>query len=361
MNTNRRLPVVTLILIAANIIAAFAMLFSPDVQLEFGFRPSNPSLWNALTSLFLHANVLHLLGNMVFLAAVGAAVELATGSIRFASVYFVSGLVGVATHAVLSHGSATPYVGASGCIAGCAAYYSVRYTSMRVPIAPKVALSVAAITGVWVVLQIVGAFVSIGQAAGTAFWAHLGGFAAGALLSLVFRTPDLGHIKLGHEVLEKMNERGPVALVEAAKRHLLTHPNDPKALGDLAKAYALLDDKTAEVDTLIKLFENGAEEDQPGFLARLVELGAASRLSSHRRIGLAEKYRGTHPSVARILLKSVIEGSANDTQRPEAMLSLIGLERESQPELAKALLDELIQSYPLHPCVELARKRGWAS
>ena len=71
----RRVPVLTLLLIAANMVAAFALFVYPDFAVELGFRPNHPSLVGAITGLFLHANLFHLLGNMVFLAAVGAAVE----------------------------------------------------------------------------------------------------------------------------------------------------------------------------------------------------------------------------------------------------------------------------------------------
>ena len=143
--TGRRIPLVTLLLIAANIVAAFALLIYPDFAYEFGFRADRPRLSTAITSQFLHANVFHLLGNMVFLAAVGVAVEMATGSLRFAVVYFTAGMVGVAVHfLVYRHVSnPAPLIGASASIAGCAAYYSVRYTRMRVLLAPHVALSVA--------------------------------------------------------------------------------------------------------------------------------------------------------------------------------------------------------------------------
>ena len=73
---------VTLILIVANLLAAFAVLGIPDLITKLGFHSDAPAVRSALTSLFIHANVVHLLGNMVFLAAVGAAVEMASGSVR---------------------------------------------------------------------------------------------------------------------------------------------------------------------------------------------------------------------------------------------------------------------------------------
>jgi hypothetical protein len=58
-------------------------------------------------------------------------------------------------------------------------------------------------------------------------------------------------------------------------------------------------------------------------------------------------------------LKSVIDGPADDAQRPDALLAMIAVEREDHPLKAEDLLAQLIASYPLHPAAELARKRGW--
>jgi membrane associated rhomboid family serine protease len=172
-----RLPIVTLILIVANLAASFVVAFDPDLVIDFGFNSKSPSFLTVFTSLFLHQNLLHLLGNMVFLAAVGAAVELATGSARFMIVYLVSGLVGVCTHFLLTMSQAEPSIaiGASGSVAGCAAYYSVRYTRLKVPVAPKKGISVAMVTGVWLVLQLIGAFVHIGNPTAVSFWPTLVG------------------------------------------------------------------------------------------------------------------------------------------------------------------------------------------
>lgn len=357
MSGRSRLPVVTLILIGANLLAAFGLLFDPNLAMSFGFRPDHPSLRGVLTSLFLHANVFHLLGNMVFLAAVGAAVELASGSFRFAVVYFFAGVAGVAAHYLVTRRmpDPMPLIGASGCVAGCAAYYSFRYTSLRVPLAPKVALSVAAVTVIWLLLQVVGAFVRLGDSGGVSFWSHLGGFAAGILLSLVFRAPDLGQVKLGHEVLDRMNARGPAAVVVAAKRHLERHPRDVKALWELADAHGMLAERDAEAEVLLQLLDVLPEDAQPEAIRRLAQAGRVTLLTPLRRVQLADQ----HKDVARALLKSVAEGPVEESQRPDAILALAALERESHPARADILLKELAADYPLHPAVELARKRGW--
>lgn len=363
MSGLHRLPIATLILIVANLATAFALLWYPDLIFQFGFEPAHPHLQTAFTSLFLHANLFHLLANMVFLAAVGVAVELATGTLRFVVVYFASGLGGVVLHLLLAAKSPFephPLVGASGCIAGCAAYYGIRYLNLRVPLAPKVGVPVVAIVVGWVVLQVLGGVKAIGDpAAANAYWAHLGGLLAGIVLSLVFRAPDPGRLRLGHEVLERMNQRGPAAAAAAALRHLEAHPRDPVALRQLVEAHRLMDDATSEADALVKLTELLPDEELGLPLLRLGELAELGRFSPIQRMRMAERVAPSSPEAARGLYQDVI--ASEDSQRPEALLALAALERAHNPDDAQAALARLAQEYPLHPSTEIARARGWMS
>jgi membrane associated rhomboid family serine protease len=362
LSGSSRLPVVTLILIAANIFAAFLLVLQPELLETFGFNARQPSVQTAFTNLFLHQNLIHLLGNMIFLAAVGAGVELATGAARFAIVYLLSGLAGVAMHSLFTahNPDPAPLIGASGAVAGCVGYYSVRYVRLQVPLAPKRSASVAAVTIVWLLLQVIGAFVRIGDTeGGVAFGAHLGGFAAGLLLSFIFRAPDLGQAKIAHEVLQRMNERGPAAVVHAAREHLKQHPNDPRVLRELADALHRTDDVDGEYHTLMQLLEILPEAEQPEVLMRLCEMRRIGGLPALRRTLLADRFCRDYPILARALLQSVVDEPIDEVQRPEALLALAGLERGEQPETANDLLKQLQATYPLHPAVDLARKRGW--
>ncbi len=341
------------------------LLWQPDLIDQFGFNPQRPNAQSVVTSLFLHANLVHLLANMLFLAAVGAAVELATGTLRFVIVYFVSGLAGVGLHALLGAKDVLnphPLVGASGAIAGCAAYYGIRYLGLRVPLAPKLGVPVAAIIGVWLVLQVAGAFETIGDPnASTAFWAHLGGFGAGLVMSFIFRAPDMGHLRLGHEVLNRMNERGPAAAIAAALRHLEVHPDDPKALNHLVDSHRLMDDVDGEAGALIRIIELLPDEHLGPPILRLDELDSVGKLPPVRRVKLAAKVASASPEAAKCLLLSIVGGPSDEPQRPDAMLALAGLERDGDSAASAKILAELVAEYPLHPAVELARARGWTA
>jgi len=341
------------VLIAINLLAAFAAILNPYLVDEWAFK--GPSLldWTLLSSLFVHANWMHLAGNMVFLAAVGPAVEFAAGAGRFAIVYLSGGVAGVLAHRVLATSDA-PLVGASGCIAACVGYYTVRYVWLQVAVAPNVSVPVVAISAVWVGLQALGAFIQIGgQVGGIAYWSHLGGIAVGVLLSLVFRAPSLANLQLGHEALDRMNRRGPYAAIAAADLHLKSHPNDVRALMQKAEAYRALGDKREEIDTLVRLFDLQEPTALGEAIFRLRDLNALSCVTSLRRAQTADRLKSACPDLAKILLESIANGDPEDPQRPEAMLGLATLENGDR------WAARLVAEYPLHPAVEVARSRGY--
>ena len=88
-------------------------------------------------------------------------------------------------------------------------------------------------------------------------------------------------------------------------------------------------------------------------------VGRVTALSPLRRLQFAGRCHETAPAIEKALLKSVVEGPQSEAQRPDAMLSLAALEIEDQPSRAQEILNELATTYPLHPAVDLARKRGW--
>lgn len=362
MSAKRQLPIVTLILIAANIFAAYALTINPDLVYTYGFKPASPSVRASVTSLFLHENLVHLLGNMIFLAAVGASVEALSGSFRFASVYFVSGLIGVVSHFVFAPRAldAPPLVGASGAVAGCVGYYCARYLKLKVPVVPKLGATVATVTVIWLALQIVGIFVRLGdERLSTSYWAHIGGFVAGFLISFIFRAPDIGHLQARDQMLDLANLRSPSAVIRAAESHLKDHPNDTVALGEMANAYSTLEEHDKEAETLVRMLDLLPESQQAAAAHRLCQINQADRLPSLRRTMMAERFKASDPNCSKALLLSVMKGPKDDSQRPDAMLALAGLLRETNKPLSDKVLKELANTYPLHPSVELARAKGW--
>jgi membrane associated rhomboid family serine protease len=156
--------------------------------------------WYApVTSMFLHGGWLHLIGNMWFLWLFGNNVEDSQGHVRYLVFYILSGLAAVAAQVLVNPSSAIPMVGASGAISGVMGAYIMLYPRVRVHMLiflgffiTTVVVPAYVMLGYWFLIQILGGLPTIGsEEGGVAFWAHAGGFVAGAVLIHVFKDADL--------------------------------------------------------------------------------------------------------------------------------------------------------------------------
>ena len=146
-----------------------------------------------LTSMFLHGGFLHLGGNMLYLWIFGNNVEDAMGHVRFAVFYLLCGVAAALTQAYQDPGSTVPMVGASGAIGGVLGAYFLLHPIARVLVAVPlgiifwtIRIPAYFVLGLWFVFQLVLGGVASGEG-GVAYWAHIGGFLAGACLILVFK------------------------------------------------------------------------------------------------------------------------------------------------------------------------------
>lgn len=152
-----------------------------------------------VTHMFLHGGWMHLIGNMWFLWIFGNNVEDAMGHTRFVVFYLLCGLAAAALQVAADPAAAIPMVGASGAIGGVMGAYVVLYPRVNVHMlfwfgfyVTTFAIPAFWMLGYWFVVQMVGGFSSLGaQGGGVAFWAHVGGFVAGAALVYVFRDREL--------------------------------------------------------------------------------------------------------------------------------------------------------------------------
>jgi len=144
-----------------------------------------------LTSMFLHASWLHIIGNMWVLWIFGDNIEDYLGHFSYLLFYLVSGFAAMFTHILLNAGSNVPSVGASGAIAGVMGGYFVLYPKARVmtwfPPIFFFYLPAWLVLGYWFLMQFLsGATTAIAESSqttgGVAFWAHVGGFVAGIVL-----------------------------------------------------------------------------------------------------------------------------------------------------------------------------------
>jgi membrane associated rhomboid family serine protease len=162
--------------------------------------PWLPSQTTLFSYMFLHADIWHLLSNMLFLWVFGDNVEDALGHLKYLAFYIACGVLAALAHLYFFPDNYGPLVGASGAVAGVLGAYLVLYPHVRVFVLSKIiimfplALPAWTVLGIWILAQVF--YVVLGDDGGVAWWAHIGGAAAGAMLAFVFRrrvavTPSL--------------------------------------------------------------------------------------------------------------------------------------------------------------------------
>ncbi len=164
---------------------------------RFGLVPARPRAPAFLTHMFLHGGLGHLLGNLLILFLVGPFVEDAWGRPLYAGFYLFSGLAAAVVHLAFHAGSMVPVIGASGAIAGVMGAFLVRYWNTRMRFFYMIGFIVRGtftapswlMLSLWAALEIVSGVASstAGIVAGTAHWAHVGGFATGVGVALAMR------------------------------------------------------------------------------------------------------------------------------------------------------------------------------
>jgi membrane associated rhomboid family serine protease len=209
LNPRRTYPIVNNTLIAANVLvflyqytlpphafktfmttyatvpARFPAALSGHAPLETAFLP-------LLTSMFLHSGILHIAGNMLFLWIFGDNIEDFYGHITYLFFYLFCGIGSGLLHVAFNASSTVPALGASGAISGVMGAYAILYPGSRIltlVFVFLVPIPAVLILGYWFVLQFLSAFASLGgvTSGGVAWWAHVGGFLLGMLITVMAR------------------------------------------------------------------------------------------------------------------------------------------------------------------------------
>jgi len=243
-NPTERTPFVNYALIGVNI--AVFLLFNlgplrPDGAIGWAMIPSDLHWTTLFTNLFLHAGWMHLIGNMWFLWIFGDNVEDRLGHLGYLVFYFVAGLAADAAHILTTTSPDVPTLGASGAISGVMGAYAVFYprevvrtliwfwtiTVVRVPAYIWI--------GLWFVQQVLLNLMTRGGS-GVAYFAHIGGFVAGAAIAGAVRgigktwpAPDPG-------------QPSPVPSEGGHQRPFLPVPDEPDIewLDDPGDSYSVL-------------------------------------------------------------------------------------------------------------------------
>ena len=211
INVRHTFPAVTIALIVANVLVFFYELSLGEGLQEFFFQSAfipreyfegggvASQARPVMLSMFLHGGWIHLLGNLLYLWIFGDNVEDRMGHLKFLGFYVICGWIATLVHAYTNPESTIPTIGASGAISGVLGAYLVMFPRARVltliPLGFFIRITelpAMAVLGLWFLLQLIGGVGVLGSqagAGGVAWWAHIGGFAAGLFLGFFFRYP----------------------------------------------------------------------------------------------------------------------------------------------------------------------------
>ena len=207
-NPTKGIPIITYLIIGINIlIFAYEAYLALQDQLTgfmyaFSMIPreiikgSGP--YTLITSMFLHGGFMHIFGNMLYLYIFGDNIEDIMGKARFILFYILCGIAAASLHIFMNPSSGVPTLGASGAIAGVLGAYFVTFPRARVHcivifgyFIRWITLPAIFVLGFWFVIQVFSGIGSLAytsqEEGGIAFFAHIGGFAAGMLLVKLFR------------------------------------------------------------------------------------------------------------------------------------------------------------------------------
>ena len=362
----RGYPWATVGLIAANTFVYLFLQNGPQGS-NFGLVFGRFEWWMPVTYMFAHGGLLHLLGNMLFLWVFGPHAEDALGRGRFMLVYFSSGLASALLHVLASMAQypedlSIGLVGASGAIMGVVALFVLRFHGVRVRfffwwIIPYVFY----VRALWVGFAFIGwdliwALATIGSEgmSGVAHWAHLGGFAAGAIWAAARKLTREGTHEIKHDEAREMIAAG--AWLAAARRleeRIRERPGDAQLHAEAAACYEMVvgrhQDASAHWNEHLRLLLLARSSDEAlerfrGLIERFQPEDFDPALLM--RLGAAYEAAGDDEAALPALM-AVVEAHPESEQAPEAALRAAGVyARTSRSEHARALLEALQARWP---------------
>jgi membrane associated rhomboid family serine protease len=190
-----KIAVFTYLIVAANILVFIQSITNPESYTQliqnYGLVPEQvmkgENLLSLVTSMFLHADIIHIALNMLFLLVSGDAVERELGNFRFLGLYLACGIIAGLFHSYLNSASTIPTIGASGAIFGVLAAFAILFPFRWIfKLFGFIPIPMPAIIFVFVTILTETAYVSSGVLENVAHTAHVGGFLAGVFLTLLF-------------------------------------------------------------------------------------------------------------------------------------------------------------------------------
>jgi membrane associated rhomboid family serine protease len=251
----------------------YVELNSASLMTKYAFIPAHPTMLGLLTANFLHGGWLHIIGNMWFLWLAGAVLEDTWGRLIYPAFYLIAGVLAFQVHAMVNVGSFTPVIGASGAIAGLMGAFLVRFPTTKIEMGYlffyrfyRFKMAAYWLLPVWLLMEVLYGSL-FGQSSGVAHWAHVGGFAFGALIAVAVQKSGLEQMAekgiqekiswVSHPLLAEASEQAEKGELDPAaanlQKMLLEKPDSIDAYRMLQRIYWQKNDLPAQRDALTKL------------------------------------------------------------------------------------------------------------
>ncbi len=350
---------------------------------SYGFTPAEPTATTAVSHMFLHGSLMHLVGNMIILLMVGFVVEMVLGKAAYLVSYLLGGLFAVALHWAIEPSSAIPLVGASGAISAVMGAFTVLYGLRRIRFfylvlfyfgfvrAPAIAM-----LPVWLAIEFYQWWTD--EVGNIAYFAHIGGLLGGALIAGLHRQfggpLNTDFMDEQHEQAQERDEHArALALVEKLRiaearevlRQLLRDkPADRQLLQQL---YALARFEPAsdqyhetarEILSLPETDPDTVRLVHQTFVDYLATARPGIRLPASQYVDLAETFvRGGYLSEAENILKLLLKQQRVSRRVPGIALSLAKARlKEQARERAGEWLRTVSRRFPGTGEAQQARK-----
>jgi membrane associated rhomboid family serine protease len=347
---------------------------------KWGFIPKSFDFTKIFTAMVIHANLFHLIGNMLFLWIVGCNMEDDVGWKEFFLLYIISGIFASLFHKFAFPQSVVPCIGASGAIAGIMGAFMIKYFKTKIkffyfvliflrPLIGTVSIYAYIVLPFWFFQQIFGA--SWSGESGVAYWAHIGGFVFGAGISFLFKTTgiaekveDSDYIEKSKfsadKVIENLNQSIGSPQTKDFDNDLLfliktvnKEPMNINAWISLGRAYydkKNVQDSVHAFNTALQLsLESGYEGIIRQIYSEIKEKNILKKISRENIYNLANDFEKTQKFKDAIQLYGLYVRSFSDgVNRPHAIYRayLIFRDKLNDPKMASMALSMLKREYP---------------
>jgi len=182
---SKKIPYITILLILLNVVIFFVFKESQtDIIKLYGFIPGEFNFFHILISMFLHANIWHLLFNIWFLWIFGDNVENRIGHLKFLLFYFLCGISSAIIYSILGNNLTIPLIGASGAISGILGGYLILFPKNKLRVFPNFNFYSFVYILLWFLIQLLLVYFGNGE---VGYLGHVGGFIIGIILVLFLK------------------------------------------------------------------------------------------------------------------------------------------------------------------------------